>query len=82
MPGRVVRMAIRALPVRIWISRGRPAESITLGEPAGFGIATLLFLDLGKEQAQSALVQAFAPQDFDLMTGLAGQSGVECDPRQ
>ena len=78
----MVCVAVRALPVRVRFRSRSSAERVTLGEAAGFGIAALLFLDLGQEQAQATLFHSVVLRDLDLMTGFAGQSGIERDPSQ
>ncbi|MEA2732629.1 MAG: hypothetical protein QOF70_7104, partial [Acetobacteraceae bacterium] len=68
----------------MWVrfSGRSPAKRITLGEATAFGIAALLFFDLGEKQAQAALSHPLTIRDLDLVTGFAGQSGIECGPRQ
>jgi hypothetical protein len=78
----MVCMAARALPMRVGFGGRRSTERITLSEAAGFGLATLLFLDLGEKQAYTTLVHSLVLCDLDLMTGLAGQSSIECDSSQ
>jgi len=51
MPYRMVRVAVRALPVWVRICVGGAAKRITLSLSAGFGVAALLFLDLSAKQA-------------------------------
>jgi hypothetical protein len=65
--------------VRIGIGRCRLTQGVTLGKTARFGAATLLFLDLSKQQAKATLVQPFGVRGLDLMPGFAGQSGIERD---
>jgi hypothetical protein len=70
-------MTALALPVGVRVCRGGLAKGITLGETPCFGIASLLFLDLGEKEAKSALVHTLGLRGFDLVPGFTGQSGIE-----
>jgi hypothetical protein len=58
----------------MWVrfSGRSPAKRITLGEATAFGIAALLFFDLGEKQAKAALSHPLTIRDLDLVTGFAG----------
>jgi hypothetical protein len=82
MPCRVIPMTVGALPVRIGFGGRGSAKGVALCETASFCISTLLFLDLGKKQAQAALMNAFTFSDLDLVSRFAGQSSIERDLSQ
>ncbi len=56
VPRRMVRMAIRALPVRVRFRRRSLTQGVALGQTARFGVAPLLFFDLRKEKAKATLM--------------------------
>jgi hypothetical protein len=78
----MVGVAIRTLPAGVRVSGRGPAKRFALGKPPGFGIATLLFFDLGKKKAQAALFHSLILGDLDLMAGFTGQSCIKRDPRE
>jgi hypothetical protein len=78
----MVCVAIRTLPVGVRVSGRGPAKRFPLGKSPGFGIATLLFFDLGKKQAQAALLHSLIHGDLDLMAGFTGQPCIEGDSRE
>jgi hypothetical protein len=53
------------------------AKSLTLSQTANFGIAALLFLDLGKKQVETPLGVPISLRSLNLMAGFAGQSGIQ-----
>ena len=64
--------------MRVRVGARRAAKRIPLGNAAGFGIAPVMLLDFGEQQAQAPLLlYAFGLGNFDLMTGFACEAGIE-----